>query len=280
MKKFLLSFLIVILILSLAFLFFINYKSVDYINSYLSKTLNTQVTIENVSVGFESIEVIGLKISNPKNSSLKNAFSADSIEVDFNFSSLFKDTIIIDKITLDNAKIGIDFYNATGSDNNWRTILKNLPKTKPSTNPIDADKNKQEKQFIINKLLLLDTQVEAQHKLFGPYSVLIPLKEEIVFNNLTSQKAVDLKEALTLLFGSLLELVKQLKGFKDIIGNDPNDQSVLGSLLNNIKGQVPKEENLIDKAFDKKTWDNLGKDIQEGAKKAKDFFQKIIHSWD
>lgn len=280
MKKFLLLLFVIVLIGFAGALFFINYKSVDFINDYLTKTLNTPVKIEGVSVGFESIEVIGLKIANPKNSTLKNAFSADSIEIDFNFASLFKDTVIIEKVTMDNAKIGIDFYNATGSENNWKTLLKNIPNEKEAASNKTEEKIKTKKNFIINKLLLSDTQVEAQHKLFGPYSVLIPLKEEIVFNNLTSQNAVDLKEAFTIIFTSLLEIAKQLKGFKDILANDSQNQDIMNSILNNIKQQVPNENTILDKAFDSKTWDKLGKDIEDGAKKAKDFFQKIIRSWD
>jgi uncharacterized protein involved in outer membrane biogenesis len=280
MKKFLLILLVFVLLLFVAGLFFINYKSADYISSFLTKNLNTEVKIEGVSVGFESIEVIGLKIANPKNSTLKNAFSADSIEIDFNFSSLFKDTIIIEEIAIDNAKIGIDFYNATGTENNWKTILKNIPSSDQSQESSSDGKTKPQKQFIINKLILTDTQVEAQHKLFGPYSVLIPLKEEIVFNNLTSQNAVDLKDAFTLIFKSLLEIAKQLKGFKDIVGNDASNQGLLSSIFGNIQKQVPKEDNILEKAFDSKTWDKLGKDLEEGAKKAKDFFQKIFKSWD
>lgn len=273
MKKILIIILAVILIGFATLMVYVNHRSVNFINQHLTQMLGRDASVDNVSLGFQSIEVSGLKIANPEYSNIKYAFTADSIEIDYDLSSLFKDVIIVYQITLENPKIGIELYNLTGTENNWRQILQNIPQSEISQGESKDTPLKKEKEVIIDKLYLNDMQIEAQSKLLGPYSILIPVKDEIIFNDLTSKKAIEIQSSLKVILKTILQVVKQLKGFKEIIQNESNEQGALNQILQSIIEKTPSEHEVTKDQKD--PFDSLSSEIKEGAKKAKDFFQKI-----
>lgn len=280
-KKFLLFILIIFVIIGSGLLY-INYKSTDYINQYLSKAIKSEVSIESVSLGFKSLEIIGLKVKNPTDAAIENAFQASNITIEFDPSTLFNQTVQIDCIEIENPIIGIEFHNLTGSDNNWKNILTKMDEIQdkvPSDSTEKIATSSKSKEVIINELLIHDLKIEAQHQLLGPYKISIPVAKEITIHHLTSQKAITLQKALSLIFQTLLQSMTDLKGFHELLKNFSNHDDIFNQLLDEVKEQLPKQNgSKLKKKIDSE-WEELSKDVEEGAKKAKDFFNKIIKSW-
>lgn len=270
MKRFFITFFAAVLVVLGALLIYINMRASDLIASFLSKQLKTEVGIDGASIGFSTIEILGLSISNPEASTLQNALSAESVTIDFKLSTLFKNTIVIPLIHIQNPTIGVEFYNLKGSENNWSSILANLSPQEKSDKKVSE--SREEKKVIIDTLTLSNLKIEAMHKMLGPYAVTINAKEHLEFHHLTKEKAIRIKSSLDLIFKSILTTISKLKGFKQVLNTPPDE------FLDNIDSQLPKDIMQLQPTQDD-DWDKLTRDIEGAPKKAKEFFNKLFKSW-
>lgn len=276
MKKFFLFLIFILLVIIFGALFYINANGANIIARFLSKQMKTEVFIDSASLGLREISLKGFRILNPEGSTLPDAFKADSISVTFQPSSLFNNIVLVEQITITNPTVTVEFYNLKGTDNNWMPIFQNLSKES------DTDKKstpKSSKRVIIDNLLIDHLTIQAQHRMMGSYSLNLPIKNTLEFHNLSDEKALAYKQAIAVIFKTILEPITKTAGFKDLLSNIKSYANVPDDLIKKIISQIPQEETT------KKTtppvhtpdWEDLEEEVQNTPKKIKDYFEKLFN---
>jgi len=237
-----------VVFLSIAFLFldFLSYR-VDKIVKNLIIDQGTQALGQQVSVGKIDTSILGssIKISNVEIKNLdgfknKNIIQIKNINVNFAFTSLFKDTIVINDINIDGATLYYEVLinNKEVKDNVslFKPALKNSASS--SSKEIEASKElepknqskKKNKDFLINQLTINNTKINA-------FSEFLDINKDInlnkmSFNNVgTAEKSTKFKEVLQMVFANVLLNI--------------NNEVIQGDFKNKIKDKVKNLKNKI-----------------------------------
>ena len=241
-----------VVFLSIAFLFldFLSYR-VDKIVKNLIIDQGTQALGQQISVGKIDTSILGssIKISNVEIKNLdgfknKNIIQIKNINVNFAFTSLFKDTIVINDINIDGATLYYEVLinNKEVKDNVslFKPALKNSASS--SSKEIEASKElesknqsknqfkKKNKDFLINQLTINNTKINA-------FSEFLDINRDInlnkmSFNNVgTAEKSTKFKEVLQMVFANVLLNI--------------NNEVIQGDLKNKIKDKVKNLKNKI-----------------------------------
>lgn len=237
-----------VVFLSIAFLFldFLSYR-VDKIVKNLIIDQGTQALGQQVSVGKIDTSILGssIKISNVEIKNLdgfknKNIIQIKNINVNFAFTSLFKDTIVINDINIDGATLYYEVLinNKEVKDNVslFKPALKNSASSSSKEMEIPKElepKNqskKKNKDFLINQLTINNTKINA-------FSEFLDINKDInlnkmSFNNVgTAEKSTKFKEVLQMVFANVLLNI--------------NNEVIQGDLKNKIKDKVKNLKNKI-----------------------------------
>ena len=237
-----------VVFLSIAFLFldFLSYR-VDKIVKNLIIDQGTQALGQHVFVGKIDTSILGssIKISNVEIKNLdgfknKNIIQIKNINVNFAFTSLFKDTIVINDINIDGATLYYEVLinNKEVKDNVslFKPALKNSASS--SSKEIEASKElepknqskKKNKDFLINQLTINNTKINA-------FSEFLDINKDInlnkmSFNNVgTAEKSTKFKEVLQMVFANVLLNI--------------NNEVIQGDFKNKIKDKVKNLKNKI-----------------------------------
>ena len=237
-----------VVFLSIAFLFldFLSYR-VDKIVKNLIIDQGTQALGQQVSVGKIDTSILGssIKISNVEIKNLdgfknKNIIQIKNINASFAFTSLFKDTIVINDINIDGATLYYEVLinNKEVKDNVslFKPALKNSASSSSKEMEIPKElepKNqskKKNKDFLINQLTINNTKINA-------FSEFLDINKDInlnkmSFNNVgTAEKSTKFKEVLQMVFANVLLNI--------------NNEVIQGDLKNKIKDKVKNLKNKI-----------------------------------
>lgn len=237
-----------VVFLSIAFLFldFLSYR-VDKIVKNLIIDQGTQALGQQISVGKIDTSILGssIKISNVEIKNLdgfknKNIIQIKNINVNFAFTSLFKDTIVINDINIDGATLYYEVLinNKEVKDNVslFKPALKNSASSSSKEMEIPKElepKNqskKKNKDFLINQLTINNTKINA-------FSEFLDINKDInlnkmSFNNVgTAEKSTKFKEVLQMVFANVLLNI--------------NNEVIQGDLKNKIKDKVKNLKNKI-----------------------------------
>lgn len=237
-----------VVFLSIAFLIldFLSYR-VDKIVKNLIIDQGTQALGQQVFVGKIDTSILGssIKISNLEIKNLdgfknKNIIQIKNINANFAFTSLFKDTIVINDINIDGATLYYEVLinNKEVKDNVslFKPALKNSASTsskETETSKVLESKNqskKKNKDFLINQLTINNTKVNA-------FSEFLDINKDInlnkmSFNNVgTAEKSTKFKEVLQMVFANVLLNI--------------NNEVIQGDLKNKIKDKVKNLKNKI-----------------------------------
>ena len=198
------------------------------VSGYLSKVLNLPVSIESLDISLNQITIQDLHIKNPKNSKLESAFTAQKIQLNVPLFNFFDSHVVISQVNIQSPFIGIEMYNASGSDNNWSQIIEQL--NQPSSeNSNETTKNN--KTFTIEQLTISDLHIQAYNKaLNGKLLEPAPIKL-IELRNLGKDNPQALKKLFSIIAFSLLKEIT-LKNH-------------LEGILKDIQGPVKESLNLI-----------------------------------
>ncbi|MGD2170334.1 MAG: hypothetical protein PVI40_08855, partial [Chlamydiota bacterium] len=123
MKKFLAVILIIIFVLvTVVFLSWIYRTSLT--SYFISKQLNgVPVNIESMEFSKDNLKVKNLFIGNPPQSKTATALESQLIDVDATLQEIRGKRLTIEGITVDDSLLAIEFYNQSGTENNWSYML-------------------------------------------------------------------------------------------------------------------------------------------------------------
>jgi uncharacterized protein involved in outer membrane biogenesis len=245
-KKKLIIISVVFLSAALLILDFLSYR-VDKIVKNLIIDQGTQALGQQVTVGKIDTSILGssIKISNVEIKNLdgfknNNIIQIKNINVNFVFTSLFKDTIVIKDINIDGATFFYEVLinNKEVKDNvsSFKPAIKNsAPATSKETEVSKEleskdQSKKKNKDFLINQLTINNAKINA-------FSEFLDINKDInlnkmSFNNVgTAEKSTKFKEVLKMVFANVLLNI--------------NNEIIQGDLKNKIKDKVKNLKNKI-----------------------------------
>jgi hypothetical protein len=97
-------------------------KRVDLTEQYLSKKLNAEVKLEDVSIGLKRFALEGLLVK-PRGSSIPYLFKAEEISITASPFNFFKEEIEIENVKIQSPTLGVLLFNRSGSENSLSAAL-------------------------------------------------------------------------------------------------------------------------------------------------------------
>ena len=237
-----------VVFLSVAFLIldFLSYRVDKIVKNLIidqgTQALGQQVSVEKIDTSIlgSSIKISNIEIKNLDGFKNKNIIQIKNINANFAFTSLFKDTIVINDINIDGATLYYEVLinNKEVKDNvsSFKPVLKNSSSS--STKEIEVSKElesknqskKKNKDFLINQLIINNTKVNAFSEFFD-INKDINLNK-MSFNNVgTAEKSTKFKEVLQMVFANVLLNI--------------NNEIIQSDLRNKIKEKLKDPKNKI-----------------------------------
>ncbi len=111
MKKFIIAIAVIIGIPFVFMFFYLNILAKGFIESRGSRILGTEVNVGLVSISpfSGSITLHGIEVKSPKGFSAENVFKLSGVYVKMKLFSIYDDTIIIDRLDIENPEITYEF---------------------------------------------------------------------------------------------------------------------------------------------------------------------------
>lgn len=172
LKKIIYVLLVIILIVPVLITVFGDRTLKAGIETAASKTLNVDVTLEDISLSLlsGSLELDNLIVPNPEEYKTDNLLEAGNIKIDVSIKSLISDTVEIDDMIFNDITVTIEQKGFT--TNNLQEILDSLPKSDQ-----EQPKDKKEKNLLIKNLELNNVTIKFRLlPLPGKMSTIPPLK--------------------------------------------------------------------------------------------------------
>ncbi len=220
--------------------------------SYAPKYLGCDVHIEDVSISWllNGVTVTGVKVGNPEGFKTDSSFKLDSFVFDLDAMSVFTDTIVVNKVIIDGAKVT---YEQGLTSTNLGTIYENLKSATAPTAEVPIHPTPEEAE-------------EKEVATSGGKKVIIKLFE---FKNAEASLSA------TLLGGS--EVSIPMANIKlENIGEGSDGASlaeVASEMYNEVLGGVTKVMSISGDGFNK-----AGDSIKKGAGDAGDAIKKGVNS--
>ena len=141
------KFITLIILAAIIFLWLIK---APILSMFLTQKLRVPIFIEWASIYPNSMEMRGFKIKNPEHFKMPDAFTVQETTVDYQWREAFGNPLVFDQLALDDVFVGVEFVNASGSENNWTEISAHMPKQKST------------REVFIRKLILTNINIEIR----------------------------------------------------------------------------------------------------------------------
>ena len=125
------------------------------VSKELSKQAKVPISMDALQLSLSNIHIEKLKVGNPPFYTLPKALTVDTIEITAPLSRYFDPQITLDRLTLDNIYVGLEFDSKNSKQGNWSTIMGHLN----GSDPQNTSKN-----VLIKKLILTNLSIELAYK--------------------------------------------------------------------------------------------------------------------
>lgn len=222
MKKFLLGAALLILVLLAASLYLWGAKT-SVVAHFLSRQLNVPVTIHQLDMSSRRASIDRLWLGNPPGSRTSTSFSSQTMTIDSTLDQILGNPLIIDEIDIADIFVGIEFYDASGTDNNWSRIL----------DVEHIKKKKDSKDYLIRRLILTNLTVQVT-KADGSVKR-YPTIPRMEFHNISSETGFPISEIEKAIFDLVMkDLFRKLQLDELLRTIDPLKNLPGGSNLKNL----------------------------------------------
>lgn len=181
MKKFLVPLISFILLIGIiAVIAWFNLPTI--LSNMLAKEFTVAVSVGNVDFSKNKLKVNDLNIGTPRNSQTKSSFYAKEIHLSSTLNAIRATRLTIESLTFNNSIISVEYYNDSGSDNNWVRILKTATRSKKPT-----DREYLIKKMTLNNVTVVLTKKNGQRQTF-------PTIEKLEFKNISNESGFPIDE--------------------------------------------------------------------------------------
>lgn len=219
------------------------------VHKYGSEITGTDVNLNGFKLGLTTGEgrINQITVANPKNYSSPYIFNLEEIYVKVDLKSLTKDTIIIDKISINKPVITYEMLSLT--QNNINEIQKNIAKNTASASAqeeTEAKETKTEqdsapaKKVVIKELVVSDGEIQAVANINGKANNLNVKLPTISMKNIgQEQQGANIAATISKVLNNILQTASktvvesQLSDLKGIA--DENLNKVVGGVKDRVK---------------------------------------------
>ena len=180
MKKFFLPFISFIFLIAII-LVVIWFNLPNIFAHFLTKDFGVSVSIENILLKKNQVDIKNFDISNPKKYKTKKAFFIKNLNIGYNFKELIGETLVIDSITFNDIFIGVEFYDSSGNENNWKEIMNMPPHSKNN-----------KKKYLIKKMSLNNISVKLTKN--NGKTETFPTIDNLTFYNISDESGFPIDE--------------------------------------------------------------------------------------
>ncbi len=265
LTRVLLVILVIIIIVAVAGVLFLDSiarKGIEYGTGYAT---GVDTSLDRVHIGLFNGQVTlgNLQIDNPEGFETPFFMKLGDGHIDVSLGSLRNDTVEVPTVTLSDIHM---YLEKTKEGENYKVIMKNLQRLKPSEGeepPAEASEEKEEKRFVIREAVVKNVDVDVELFTLGEERKSLKVNvPEIRLTNLgtDSEKGVVLSQMTGVLIRSILLAVVQQSG-------DLLPAAMLNGLedgLSGLKGLGDAGIEVV-KGVGAKL-DETGKQLEEGAK--------------
>jgi len=236
MKKLAFNFVILLVVLLVAFLIVI-YLSLNTIVKKRVETMGPAITKVDVKLGQVSLSPFSglgamsdLVVGNPAGYKTESSFKVHEIRVALQPKSVFSDTIDIDEINIQSPEVTFE-GNLTG--NNLSKILENIQASSGTDTNAPASGTKAEKRYRVGDFVINGGKINLSTSLLGGKSSTVALPDVhlkdigkdsagVTAKELSEQIAQEItKKVLVAVAGSINELSKQVADTMKDLSKDP-----------------------------------------------------------
>jgi|GEM_PF-1146615 len=210
MLRFFFKALIVVLIIGIILAAFIWDRRVRYISNFLSNIMPTKTIIKDLRISGNQFIIKGLHIANPEGSKLDTAFASEVIRITTEPRNLLSKDLVIDEIAIDDPLVGIEFYSADGSQNNWSLILNKL-------NLAASKQNTSHRTYLIKKLIMTKVKLHVVNSALNTEPFDPEPLPKIEFHNIGSDKPLTLQLIVATIFRAMLQETAKRESLKAIL---------------------------------------------------------------
>jgi hypothetical protein len=209
------------IIIGLIILLFLAWWNIpNLVGFYIGRQLHTKVTVSDITFTKDSITIDNLKVFNPKNSKSKTALEIKKILINAQLKDLFnKKATLINLIQIDDIKLGVEFYNTDGTENNWKNLMANNNGHNKNPHPYTI------KKLSLNNLSVTLTKNNGQTKEF-------PIVENLELYNITDESGFPINQLEKAIIHSMLKSIFQRFGLSNILNTITSPIKIIPNILN------------------------------------------------
>ncbi len=198
MRRFTLFAIGFVITLGVALAFFAWSIKTELVAGFLSHQLRVPVSMGLFDVHSESAEISRLWIGTPLNSRTNTSFASQEILTVAPIGNYVRNPLVIESIDINNIIVGIENYNADGSDNNWSRMMGAGPSAQPS------DRQWLIRRITLRNLTVIVTDWKGTQKRY-------PTIPQITLTNVSSESGFPISEIEKAIFHLMLQdLIRQL----------------------------------------------------------------------
>lgn len=196
MKKYLIPFLsFILIVIIIAFIAWFNIPNI--VAHILSREFSVPVAVGNVNISKDNLKIENLNIGTPKGSKTNSSFFSKKFNIKSSLKNIRKETLVIDSLTLDENIISVEFYNESGTDNNWSRIMKI-----PTRRKKESNRKYLIKKMTLNNISFVLTKKNGQRETF-------PTIDKLEFYNISDKTGFPIDEIEKAIADAILESVFQ-----------------------------------------------------------------------
>lgn len=208
--KTVLSILISLVIIVFAAGFFVWNYFPNWAANTLTDRLGVSVSIGHVNFTPNSIGIYYLSVGNPPGSVQSKALKVQKIKTEAPLTRFLEKSIVVDKMTLSNLYLDLEFQTATDTRGNWTEIMNNLSKSLGSP-------SKESKELLIKKLVVENLTIDLVFKQGdGRVRRLKPIPR-MEFNNVSSSGDFPMGQLTNLILSEMLKEVFREENLKNML---------------------------------------------------------------
>lgn len=187
------------------------------LSNYLTNKIGLRVHVEKVDIFPRKIEIENITIENLPDSVLPTAFSAKEMILEAPIWNFLRRNVVLEKVTLSDVYLGLEFVSATDHKGNWAEILLKMQSAAPTSIPLQDHLVAQ--TILIRKLEFNRLSAEVVYKTNPDNVRKFPEIEQFEFINVDSQNGIGRGQFLKSILGEMLIAVFKKEGLKNIFSN-------------------------------------------------------------
>ena len=170
----------------------------------LTQDFKVPITIENIYHNKKRITATNINVKNLRESISKKALQIQKTEIDAGIKEFFENPLTIDNINFQDITINVEYYNRSGTENNWADII-----------AVKTNISKKPKSYLIKKIVFTNLQLSV-YKTDGSVKN-YPIIATLEINNISSDSGFPIDQLEKAIFNAVLKNIFSRFGLTNLL---------------------------------------------------------------